>query len=138
MKIKLENSKTFYLPDNIEPKERLIEVNKLLNTIIELDGVEMTVEEYFNVTWNVEVNGVNRTKNTLDRLGTYLSKMPNQNGRHDRYVLSRNDVLEMYKGVRWKTVKGKREVVRARYRLFTDLSLEEKIETGIIDEDIKP
>ena len=138
MKLKIGSIKTFYLPDNIGSKERLKEVNETLNSLVRFDGEEMTVEEYFRLTWNVEVNGINKTKNTLERIGTYLSKMPEQKGRHDKYVFSRNDVLEMNKGVRWKTTKGIRVLGKSRYTVFSDLGVEDKVSLGLLEEnDIK-
>lgn len=128
MKLKFTNGKSFLLPDNIEPSVRLIEVNKVLESELIFDGRSMTVEGYLRETWNKPT-----TITTLDRIGYYLSKMPEQNGQHDLEVLSKNDELEMNKGVRWKTVSGERVSVPARYTNFVDLSVDEKSDFGLID-----
>lgn len=135
VKIKIANKKTYYLSDSLEPKERLVEVNKMMKDELEFDGLLMTVEEYFNYTWTREVNGANPTKNTLERLGTYLSKMPDQNRQQDKAILSRNDELEMQKGVRRVNRGGKNLYVSSRYIVNTDLSLEDKVELGLVDSD---
>lgn len=128
MKLKFSNGKSFLLPDNIEPLERLVEINKVLESELIFDGREMTVEDYLRETWNKP-----NTITTLDRIGYYLSKMPEQNNKHDLEVLSKNDEMEMNKGVRWKTVKGERVLSEARYSNFVDLSIEDKANLGLMD-----
>lgn len=141
MKIKIDGHKSFYLPDNIEPFERLIEVNKMLEEELCFDGETMTVEDYFRHTWNkVESNGANLSKSNMDKIGFYLSKMPEQEGREDKEILSRNDQLEMSKGVRRTSKDGKNLYMESKYILHTDLSKEKLAEIGLIDnaEDINP
>jgi hypothetical protein len=128
MKLKFTNGASFLLPDNIEPSERLVEINKVLESELIFDGRTMTVEGYLRETWNKPT-----TITTLDRIGYYLSKMPEQDGQHDLEVLSKNDELEMNKGVRWKTASGERVLGKARYSNFTDLSTEDRAELGLID-----
>lgn len=139
MKIEIAEIKTFYLSDSIEPVERLIEVKEMLNDTLQFDGELMTVEEYFRLTWNIENNGVNYTKVNLDRIGFHLSKMPEQEGTHDKDILSRNDELEMTKGVRRVTRNGEKVYVPSRYILHTNLSKETSAELGLADniEDIQ-
>jgi len=128
MKLKFTNGKSFLLPDSIEPSERLIEINKVLESELIFDGRKMTVESYFRETWNKPT-----TLTALDRISYYLSKMPEQKGQHDSAILSKNDEMEMNQGVRWKTQKGERIIVKARYSNFGDLSLDLKAEIGLID-----
>lgn len=128
MIIKIRGSKDYYFSDSIEPKERLIEINKMLEDILLFDGEELTVEEYFRDTWDKPP-----TKVALDKIGFYLSKMPEQNGRYDKEILSRNDELEMTKGVRWSYVDEKRVLTQGRYTVFSDLDRESAIEIGLID-----
>jgi len=130
VKLKIANKKTFYLPDNIEPSERLVEINKVLATEIEISNKKTTIEMYLSDTFNTA-----HTRTALDKIGTYLCKMPEQNGKHDREILSNNDVMEMEKGVRWTTKKGKKVLEKARYTNFSDLSLEDKAKLGLIDTD---
>lgn len=127
MIIKIRDKK-YTFSDTIEPSERNIEIQKMLDDEIVLDEVKMTIEEYFRTTWNK-----NPTIVALDKIGNYLSKMPDQNGKHDKEVLSRNDELEMTKGVRWKTIKNKRELVDGRYTTFSEMSKEEKVDLGLIE-----
>lgn len=135
MKITIAGHSPYYLPDNIEPSERLIEVNKMLEDVLEFDGEYMTVEEYFRHTWTkVESNGTNRSKNNMERIGTYLSKMPDQKGKEDKEVLSRNDHLEMSKGIRRTTTKDRKNAyVDSRYVIHSDLNKETLAELGLID-----
>lgn len=133
MKIKIAGKKTYYFSDSIEPEERLVEVNKMLQDTLEFDGESMSIEDYFQHTWSREVNGVNETKNTLDRIATYLSKMPNQDGKQDKEVMSRNDHLEMEKGIRRVHRKGENTYTSGRYIVNSELSPKDKAKMGLVD-----
>lgn len=128
MILKFSNGKTFELLDNIEPKERLVEINKVLDTSLMFHGEAMTVNEYFRFTWTKS-----ETKQMLDRISFYLSKMPEQNGQHDKTIISRNDELEMNKGVRWVNKNKKKVLESSRYRNFTDTSIDDKASFGLAD-----
>lgn len=122
--------KNYDFPDNIEPEERNKLIHNFLKQTIIVGDEEYDIELYYRETWFVE-----STKRDLDRIATYLVKMPNQNGKHDKEILSNNDIMEMEKGVRWQTEGNKRVIVPARYTNFSDLKLSEKVETGIVDID---
>lgn len=128
MKIKIDHKTMFILDDKLEPNERLKEVNKTLQTVIDFDGDKMTVEGYLYYTWDKPLS-----RNIMDAIGTYLSKMPEQNGKEDKYVLSKNKKLEMNKGIKRIKKDGQNIYVKSPYRNFTYLSLEEKREIGILD-----
>ncbi|MFS0643698.1 hypothetical protein [Siminovitchia sp. 179-K 8D1 HS] len=122
--------KEYVFSDAIEPSERNTKIKNMLKDNIIFDDVKMTVEEYFRITWNKKPTIV-----ALDKIGNYLSKMPNQNGKHDKEILSKNDELEITKGVRHKTVKGKREIVDSRYINFSELSKKDSVNLGLLDVD---
>lgn len=128
MKLKFTNGKSFLLPDNIEPHERLIEINKVLESTLKFHGDEMTVEEYFRFTWDKD-----HTRTTLDRISSYLAKMPEQNGQHDKAIISKNDEMEMNKGVRWVNRNGEKVIEKARYVTHTYLKIEDKVELGLVE-----
>lgn len=131
MIIKIKNyNKEYIFPDGIEPIERLQEVNKMLSDVLYVEADEdITVDDYFHETFT---RG-KETRLNLEKISFYLSKMPDQDGKHDKETLSRNDEMEMNKGVRWATVDGKRIVVESKYKNFTDISLDEKRKIGIVD-----
>ncbi|WP_341323384.1 hypothetical protein NSQ62_07890 [Solibacillus sp. FSL H8-0523] len=130
MKLKFSNGESFLFSDLIEPEERLAEINYFLKTELVFDNMKMTVEEYFRYTWN-DLN----TVHIMDKISFYLSKMPNQRGKHDKALLSKNDEMEMNKGVRWTTKGHKKVAEKARYINFSDSSIEEKISLGLHDTD---
>lgn len=130
MILKFSNGKTFELLDNIEPKERVIEINKVLATSLRFHGEDMTVDEYFSYTFDNK-----DTRSLLDRIGSYLSKMPEQNGQHDKGIISRNDDMEMNKGVRWVNRNNKKVLEPSRYKTFTESSIEDKASFGLADID---
>lgn len=129
MKIKINYKKTFLLDDKLEPNERLLEVNKMLKTVVQFDDDSMTVEEFLRFTWDKPTS-----INIMDLISIYLSKMPEQNGKEDKFVLSNNDVLEMNKGVRRTKKHGKNVYTESKYKTFIDLSLTEQSEIGISSE----
>lgn len=129
MKLKFTNGKSFLLPDNIEPEERLVEINKVLESTLKFHGEEMTVEEYFRYTWDKD-----HTRTTLDRISFYLAKMPEQSGQHDKEIISRNDDMEMVKGVRWVNRNGEKTIEKARYINHSDLKIEQKVELGLVED----
>ena len=129
MIIKIEgHSKEYVFSELIEPKERLVEVNKMLSETIEITE-KMSVDQYFKESFTKSAN----TKFNLEKIGTYLSKFPDQQGSHDKDILSRNDILEMNKGVRWKTKKGKRVLIKSRYIPFSNLNKTEQTELGLLE-----
>ena len=128
MIVKIEGSKSFIFPDNIEPSERLILINEMLDEVISLDGKEITVDDYFRDTFDVK-----GTRSNLEKISYYLSKMPEQSGRHDQEVLSKNDILEMEKGVRKTTKNGQNIVKESRYRNFSEVSKEDAVNLGIAE-----
>lgn len=130
MIIKIEGNKTFVFPDNIEPEERLILVNNMLNETITINCEELTVDEHFRDTFNVR-----GTITNLEKISYYLSKMPEQNGKEDKEILSRNDILEMDKGVRKTTKNGKNIVVNSKYRNFSETTMNDAVKIGIVDSD---
>lgn len=129
MKLKFSNGESFLFPDNIEPENRLILINELLSKKLKFDGDYMTVEEYFSFTWNKST-----TINMMDRIATYLSKMPNQNGKEDKEILSKNNISEMNKGYYWTTTKDKKRVSKpSRYQSFSELDEESKGKLGLVE-----
>lgn len=116
MKIQLGNKYKFYLPDIQDVDKRLCDVNELLKTEVQFDDLQCTVEEYLRITWDK-----NNTRIVLDRIGYYLSKKPNQDGTHDKEMLSKNEEIEMISGF----YKGEK-----RYTNFTNLDEENKILFG--------
>lgn len=130
MIVKIERLKKYVFMDNLEPADRLVEVNKMLNDTLDFDGNKMTVEEYFRETFNKDF-----TRTNFEKISHYLSKMPEQNGTHDKKILSRNDELEMNKGVRWATRDGNRVLEQSKYTSFTDLDKETLIELGLAESD---
>lgn len=135
MKINIANKKTYYLSDSLNLEERLAEVELLLNDKLKFDDGYMTVNEYFSITWNRTVGNRNPTQEALDRLGTYLSKMPDQDGKQDKETLSKNDIMEMEKGIRRVHRKGENLYESGRYVVYSDLSLEAKSKIGLTDID---
>lgn len=130
MILKFSNGKTFELADNIEPKERVKEINKVLATMLRFHGEDMTVDEYFRYTFDNK-----DTRSLLERISFYLSKMPEQNGQHDKGIISRNDEMEMNKGVRWANRNNKKVLEPARYKTFTESSIDEKASFGMVELD---
>lgn len=130
MKLKFSNGESFFFSDLIEPEERLAEINYFLETELIFDNMKMTVEDYFRYTWNDS-----NTVNIMGKISFYLSKMPNQNGRHDKELLSKNDEMEMTKGVRWITKEHKKVAEKGRYINFSDTSIEDKVSLGLNDTD---
>lgn len=128
MIIKIEGSKTFVFSDRLEPCDRLIEVNKMLAEELEFYSGKTTVNDYFHETFNID-----KTRTNLEKISFYLSKMPEQNNTPDKELLSSNDHMEMTKGIRWKTVKGKRTLIDGRYKNFGDLKKDEKIQAGLVE-----
>lgn len=94
MEIKI-NDKTFELKEVADVNERKRIVEDFMKTTLELATEDMTVEEYYRFTWEKP-----STMTSLDRIGYYLSKMPEQNGKKDTEVLTTNKELEMNKGIR--------------------------------------
>lgn len=128
MIIKIEGNNDYVFPDSLSVEDRLAAVELMLKeTVIFYDG-EMTIVDYFHETFNKD-----KTRSNLEKIGFYLSKMPDQNGRHDKEILSRNDEMEMQKGVRWKTIKGERVLIESRYKNFADLNKDEQVELGMLE-----
>ena len=114
----------------IEPEVRLIEIERFLKIELKFDNKKMTVEDYFRYTWNEPA-----TIYSMEKISLYLSKMPAQNGKHDKDTLSRNDEMEMKKGVRWTTKDNKKVLEKSRYMNFSDAGIEEKVSLGLNDID---
>lgn len=119
---------SFVFSDGIEPQERKLEIEKCFQEkrLFYAEKEEMTVEEYLSYNSQREV-----VRNILGRIATYLSKMPEQNGQEDKEVLSKNDIVEMEKGFRKTTSKGKTITAVSRYSNFSELSLKHKVDLGI-------
>ena len=130
MKLKIDYKTEFLLDDKLEPEQRNIEIQKILQETIQFDNASMTFESYLRIMWNKP-----QGKQLLDLICTYLAKMPNQNKREDKKIFSKNDLLEMEKGIRRTNIKGQNMVVEAKYRNFTDLTISEKLLIGIPIED---
>lgn len=121
MKIKFNNGESFLFPDSVEPSEKLVLVNEFLGKKLVFDGKHMTVEDYFSATWDKRGTII-----MMDKIATYLSKMPDQNKKEDKYVLSRNKISEMEKGYYLTTEKDSNDklnkvVKQARYTSFSGL-----------------
>lgn len=97
MEIKI-NNRSFLFKDTTDVNERKKIIEDFLETKIDLAIGTMTVEEYYSYTWDKQ-----NTKTSLDRIGYYLSKMPEQNGKEDKLVLNKSKELEMEHGFRQTT-----------------------------------
>lgn len=89
------NNQSFYFDSTSDMDIRKKSVEDFLATKIDLAIGTMTVEEYYSYTWEKQ-----NTKISLDRIGYYLSKMPEQDGKKDNSILNPSKELEMQHGIR--------------------------------------
>lgn len=153
MKIKI-NDRDFELPEVSDVEERKKIIDEFMDTLLLLaDNKKMTVEEYYHYTWDKP-----STMTSLDRIGYYLSKMPNQEGKKDKEVLTKNKQLEMEKGITRTTKMAKdltdddlefleinKDIVmknpKKRYNVYVktnavhydDMTINEKYNTGLAE-----
>ncbi len=152
MQVKINNKK--YLLEKTNDVEKRNEIVKeLLSRELVFYEETMTIEEYLYHTWDKE-----SSKIALDIIGYYLSKMPNQDGKTDLEVLNEHQEKEMTTGIRY-TTKSKNKLTefdldslgltreqveknpKKRYNVYVkssavhydDMSLEEKISTGLAE-----
>lgn len=111
MKLKLPN-KDYELDMSVSIEERLITINNILETSISFHELDMSIEEYFRVTWDKP-----NTKVCLDIIGYYLTK-ENRN----LSVLSNVKQKEMIKGSK-------------RHTTFSGMGYDNQVAIGLIDID---
>lgn len=147
------NNQSFYFDSTSDMDIRKKSVEDFLATKIDLAIGTMTVEEYYSHTWEKQ-----NTKISLDRIGYYLSKMPEQKGKEDKSILNPSKELEMECGVR-RTSKAANKLTekeieklnlteddiknnpKKRYNVFVktsmvhydDMTLTEKNNTGLAE-----
>lgn len=117
--------RNFEFDDTSDLTERNKAVEVFLKQVLTFDDLQLTVSDYFKETWDKQA-----TRVALDRIGTYLSKMPDQNGQEDKEVLSNSKIIEMEKGTR-RTTKNGKTTYESSYVNFSNLSLTDKVSLGL-------
>lgn len=111
MKLKLPH-KTIDLDLDSPVEERVATINNILSTKMEFHNSTMTIEEYFQATWDNP-----STKICLDVIGYFLTKE-----NHDLSVLSKDREKEMANG-------------SERHVTFSSMGHENQTNVGVKDPD---
>jgi len=111
MKLKLPHREVI-LDTSLDLEKRKEIVEKILKDIVEYNGKNITLEEYFRETWNSKSTSV-----CLDIMGYYLIK---KYKKRDRSIISRK---------KHKQMKNNNK----HYINFSNLSKRKQIELGIKD-----
>lgn len=111
MRLKLPNE-TIILDPTLSSEAKLIVIEKLLTKKIEFLGETITLDRYFNLTWDT-----NSTRVCLDIIGYYLTREYKQ---RDKEVLSRKSFKQMTRGNKYNTP-------------YSSLSNKDKLKVGILD-----
>lgn len=111
MKLKLPH-KTYNLDMEASIENRMTTINEILSEVIDFQEESMTVEEYFQLTWDKP-----NSKTCMDIIGYYLTKE-----KRNLDVLSNDKQKEMLHGSK-------------RHTTFSGMGYENQVEFGLVDID---